>query len=127
MLTGMTGISLRMQWPLTYQLHGSVSQRERLVFSLRIKLRAQTGFLKTGSAPQSAETVFLTDAEVVSTFSRQNFFRPNFFPPKFQESTHPDLYIKFLKDSAGTKKKSKSEEGVADRTCPDCHKVETIF
>jgi hypothetical protein len=28
----MTGISLRMEWPLTSQLHGSVSQRERLFF-----------------------------------------------------------------------------------------------
>jgi hypothetical protein len=30
LLTGMTGISLHMQWPLTSQLHGSVSQREQL-------------------------------------------------------------------------------------------------
>jgi hypothetical protein len=29
-----------MQWPLTSQLHGSVSQREQLVFSLWIKLHA---------------------------------------------------------------------------------------
>jgi hypothetical protein len=28
----MTGISLHMQWPLTSQLHGSVSQREQLFF-----------------------------------------------------------------------------------------------
>jgi hypothetical protein len=27
----MTGISLHMQWPLTSQSHGSVSQREQLV------------------------------------------------------------------------------------------------
>jgi hypothetical protein len=40
LLTGMTGISLHMQWPLTSQLHGSVSQRETLVFLLRIKLHA---------------------------------------------------------------------------------------
>jgi hypothetical protein len=32
LLTGMTGISLPMQWPLTSQLHGSVSQREQWVF-----------------------------------------------------------------------------------------------
>jgi hypothetical protein len=32
LLTGMSGISLHMQWPLTSQLHGSVSQREQLVF-----------------------------------------------------------------------------------------------
>jgi hypothetical protein len=32
LLTGMTGISLHMQWPLTSQLHGSVSQREQLFF-----------------------------------------------------------------------------------------------
>jgi hypothetical protein len=32
LLTGMTGIFLHMQWPLTSQLHGSVSQREQLVF-----------------------------------------------------------------------------------------------
>jgi hypothetical protein len=29
LLTGMTGISLHMQWPLTSQLHGSISQREQ--------------------------------------------------------------------------------------------------
>jgi hypothetical protein len=29
----MTNISLHMQWPLTSQSHGSVSQREQLVFS----------------------------------------------------------------------------------------------
>jgi hypothetical protein len=33
LLTGMTGISLHMRWPLTSQSHGSVSQREQLVFS----------------------------------------------------------------------------------------------
>jgi hypothetical protein len=32
LLNGMTGISLLMQWPLTSQLHGSVSQREQLFF-----------------------------------------------------------------------------------------------
>jgi hypothetical protein len=32
LLTGMTGISLHMQWPLTSQSHGSVSQREQLDF-----------------------------------------------------------------------------------------------
>jgi hypothetical protein len=32
LLTGMTGISLHMHWPLTSQLHGSVSQREQLFF-----------------------------------------------------------------------------------------------
>jgi hypothetical protein len=37
----MTGISLHMQWPLTSQLHGSVSQREQLFFLLRIKLHAR--------------------------------------------------------------------------------------
>jgi hypothetical protein len=40
LLTEMTGISLHRQWPLTSQLHGSVSQREQLVFSLWIKLHA---------------------------------------------------------------------------------------
>jgi hypothetical protein len=28
----MTGISLHIQWPLTSQLHGSISQREQLFF-----------------------------------------------------------------------------------------------
>jgi hypothetical protein len=37
----MTGISLHMQWPLTSQSHGSVSQREQSVFSLWIKLHSQ--------------------------------------------------------------------------------------
>jgi hypothetical protein len=32
LLSGMTGISLYMQWPLTYQPHGSFSQREQLFF-----------------------------------------------------------------------------------------------
>jgi hypothetical protein len=32
LLTGMTCNSLHMQWPLTSQFHGSVSQREQLVF-----------------------------------------------------------------------------------------------
>jgi hypothetical protein len=32
LLTGMTGISLHMQWHLTSQLHGSVPLREQLVF-----------------------------------------------------------------------------------------------
>jgi hypothetical protein len=32
LLTGMTGIFLHMQWPLTSQSHGSDSQREQLVF-----------------------------------------------------------------------------------------------
>jgi hypothetical protein len=32
LLIGMTSISLHMQWPLTSQLRGSVSQREQLVF-----------------------------------------------------------------------------------------------
>jgi hypothetical protein len=39
-LTGMTGKSLQMQWPLTSQLHGSFSQREQLSFLLWIKLHA---------------------------------------------------------------------------------------
>jgi hypothetical protein len=34
----MTGISLYMQWPLTSQLHGSVSQREQLDFHYMISL-----------------------------------------------------------------------------------------
>jgi hypothetical protein len=34
-----------MQWPLTSQLHGSVSQREQLFFSLRIKLHANESLL----------------------------------------------------------------------------------
>jgi hypothetical protein len=40
LLTRMTSISLHMQMPVTYQSHGSVSQREQLFFSLRIKLHA---------------------------------------------------------------------------------------
>jgi hypothetical protein len=45
LLSGMTGISLHMQWPLTSQLHGSVSQREQLDFLLRIKLHALTPYI----------------------------------------------------------------------------------
>jgi hypothetical protein len=40
LLTGMTGISLHMQLPLTTQSRGSASQREQLVFLLWIKLHA---------------------------------------------------------------------------------------
>jgi hypothetical protein len=32
LLTRMTGISSHVQWPLTYQLHNSFSQREQLFF-----------------------------------------------------------------------------------------------
>jgi hypothetical protein len=53
LLTGMTGISLHMQWPLTSQLHGSVSQRERLVFLLRIKLQA---LIRLQVSPPSFDT-----------------------------------------------------------------------
>jgi hypothetical protein len=35
LLTGMTGISLHMQWPLTSQSHGSDSQRDQLVFFVK--------------------------------------------------------------------------------------------
>jgi hypothetical protein len=49
----MTGISLHMQWPLTSQLHGSVSQREQLVFLLWIKLHA---LIRLGVSPPSFET-----------------------------------------------------------------------
>jgi hypothetical protein len=38
LLTRMTGISLLMQWPLTSQLHGSVSRREQY-FGQRFKLQ----------------------------------------------------------------------------------------
>jgi hypothetical protein len=41
LLTGMTHISSHMQWPLTSQWHGNVSQREQMFFSLRIKLHTQ--------------------------------------------------------------------------------------
>jgi hypothetical protein len=34
----MTGISLRMRWPLTSKLHGSVTQNEQLFFFIPIKL-----------------------------------------------------------------------------------------
>jgi hypothetical protein len=44
LLTRMTGISLHLQWPLTSQLHGSVSQREWLFFSLWIQLHALSPF-----------------------------------------------------------------------------------
>jgi hypothetical protein len=39
----MTGNSLHMQGPLASQLHGNVSQREQLFFSLWIKLHAHNG------------------------------------------------------------------------------------
>jgi predicted Zn-dependent protease len=40
LLTGMTGISLHMQWPQTSQLHGSVSQREQLVNKVDLFVKA---------------------------------------------------------------------------------------
>jgi hypothetical protein len=48
LLTGMTSNTLHMQRPLTSQSHGSVSQREQLVFLLWIKLHA-TGLLYLGT------------------------------------------------------------------------------
>jgi hypothetical protein len=45
------------QWPLTSQLHGSVSQREQLFFSLRIKLHARISILSNRRAGQIATTV----------------------------------------------------------------------
>jgi hypothetical protein len=39
--TGMTGVSLHMQWLQTSQSRGSVSQKEQLVFLSRIKLPTQ--------------------------------------------------------------------------------------
>jgi hypothetical protein len=45
LLTGMTGISLHMQWPLTSQSHGSVSQREQLVFRYGSNSTAGISFL----------------------------------------------------------------------------------
>jgi hypothetical protein len=52
-LTGMTGVSLHMQWPRTSQLHGSVSQREQLFFLVRIKLHA---LIRLGVSPPSFDT-----------------------------------------------------------------------
>jgi hypothetical protein len=43
LLTGMTGNSLHMQWPLTSQSHGSVSQREHLVFHYRSNSTPERG------------------------------------------------------------------------------------
>jgi hypothetical protein len=37
----MTGVSLQMQWPLTSQSHGSVSQRDQLVFGYGSKFMPQ--------------------------------------------------------------------------------------
>jgi hypothetical protein len=60
LLTGMTDISLHMQWPLTSQSHGSVSQREQLVFLLRIKLHEEanpTDFEFTTTTPPLFENL----------------------------------------------------------------------
>jgi hypothetical protein len=51
LLTGMTSISLHMQWPLTSQSHGCVSQREQL-FLLQIKLHA---LIQLGASPPSSD------------------------------------------------------------------------
>jgi hypothetical protein len=40
LLTRMTGISLHMQWPLTFQSHDTLLEENRWFFSLRIKLHA---------------------------------------------------------------------------------------
>jgi uncharacterized membrane protein YhfC len=56
LLTGMTGISLHIQWPLTSQSHVIVSQREKLLFLLQIKLHA---LIRLGVSPPSCiGTVF---------------------------------------------------------------------
>jgi hypothetical protein len=40
LFTGMTGISLHMQWPLTSQLRGSFSQREQCTY-IKLVLKAK--------------------------------------------------------------------------------------
>jgi hypothetical protein len=50
LLTGMTGISLHLQWPLTSQSHGSLSQRQQLFFLLWIKINA---IIRLGVSPPS--------------------------------------------------------------------------
>jgi hypothetical protein len=54
LLTWMTGISLRMQWPLPSQSHGSFSQWEQLFFCyMYIKLHA---LIRLGVSPPSYDT-----------------------------------------------------------------------
>jgi hypothetical protein len=48
LLTGMTCISLHIQWPLTSQSDCSFSQREQVVFRLQIKLHAQQTIVHFG-------------------------------------------------------------------------------
>jgi hypothetical protein len=45
LLNGMTGNSLHMQWTLTSQWHGSVSQREQLVFCYGSNLCPTNAFI----------------------------------------------------------------------------------
>jgi hypothetical protein len=62
LLTGMTGIFLHMQWPLTSQSRGSF-RKESNFFLVRIKLHAQLSiFLETGGHPIVIEE--LTDAQL---------------------------------------------------------------
>jgi hypothetical protein len=58
LLTGMTGISMRMQWPLTSQSHGSVSQIEQLVFHYRSNSTPQDHEMFTFGAFQLTQLPF---------------------------------------------------------------------
>jgi hypothetical protein len=72
LLTGMTGISLHMQWPLTSQSHGTVSQKEQLFFFV------------TDQTPRLYPARSLPAQFVIQQLSIQQFeLRQNNIVPKF--------------------------------------------
>jgi hypothetical protein len=76
LLTGMTCNSLHMQWPLTSQLHGSVSQREQLVNNLSFpRMLHEAGVLdehlKLRKRPRLIEELDTEDADPSRCLSYQ--------------------------------------------------------
>jgi hypothetical protein len=81
-LTGMTSISLHMQWPLTSQSHGSVSQREqREFFLLRIKLHA---LIQLGVTPPSFKCYLFSNGFVLIAH--------NVIPSAVAQHTKDDIF-----------------------------------
>jgi hypothetical protein len=110
LLTRMTSISLRMQWPLTSQLHGSVSQREQLVFCYG----SNSTPLSDKESPRPALTLVHGMENCVGLNKAINHWRkfawPRFEPgsPKWHTgalSTTPQAHAHILRLFAGARLK----------------------
>jgi hypothetical protein len=95
----MTGNSLHMQWPLTSQLHGIVSQREQLVFLLWIKLHANESTFQVEISDvgrrQALDEVFLDAAscrhQAVHLKVRDKTFAMHHHFPKIKSQIFKDF------------------------------------